>query len=321
VGDFETRAGTFNRVIKFEYAGRRLGVRVALNRAHFRYEHDIIKEVFAVTLLRRAGGPIDDSATREIVDRLMATPVGTGLEHPLVRAILYYDWSTADVPFPFYIFEWIDGVMLWEQPFADHYFAAGRALAGVHRVRFENFYENIFSILHKPRSWRDHVRVCINRELARAELHLPERLKARIDAVDLSKMSPGPACLVHNDFSGGNIVIDQEGWPHIIDWDNWAVDCPELDLVKMKYWTAIGREGRLTHRPGLYEAFLQGYGETADRPPDPNRLLAYEYLWLLRCFNFEHAREADPDLPEDPPDSWCKVYPDSQYYCDLLRDL
>jgi hypothetical protein len=321
VEDYETKAGTFNRVIKFDYAGRRLGVRVALNRVHFSYERDVIKEVFAISLLNRAADLIDDDGARAIIEALMAAPKGSRLGHEAVRAILYYDWSLSDLPYPFFIFEWIEGAVLWEQPFADHYNAAGKTLAGLHRVRFENFYENIFAIHHVPRSWRDHLRVCINRELARAELHLPERLVARIHADDLSKMPPGLPCLVHNDYSGGNIVIGQNGAPHVIDWDNWVVDCPELDLVKMKYWTAIGREGRLTHRGGLFDAFLQGYKGAAGQPVDDMRLKAYEYLWLLRCFNFERAREANGEEPITTPDSWRKVYPDSQYYCDLLQDL
>jgi hypothetical protein len=321
VGNYETRAGTFNRVIKFDYGERCIGVRVALDRRHFRYEKDVIKEVFAISLLNRVEQPIDDSRAREIVEALMAAPQGTNLTHPAVRTILYYDWSMTVLPYPFFVFEWIEGAVLWEQPFVDHYHLAGKLLGGLHKVRFENFYENIFSIHHKPRSWRDHLRVCINRELARAEMHLPERLVARLHEADLSKMSQGLPCLVHNDFSGGNVVIDLDDRPHVIDWDNWVVDCAELDLVKMKYWTAIGREGRLTHRAGLFEAFLQGYKEAAPEPYSPARLLAYEYLWLLRGFNFERAREADQLEPETTPDSWRHVYPDSRYYSDLLQDL
>jgi hypothetical protein len=324
VGAYGTRSGTFNRVIKFDYGGRHLGVRVAFDLQHFRYERNIIKEVFAISLLEHAGQPMDDERIRHVVDGLMAKPKGADLAHEWVRPVLYYDWSMLDLPFPFFIFEWIDGNVLWEQPFADHYHRSGKMLAGLHRVRFENFYENIFAIHHYPRSWRDHLRVCFNRELARAELTLPEKLLQHLQSVDLSKLTPGGACLVHNDFSGANVVIDQQGAPHVIDWDNWVVDCPELDLVKMKYWTAIGRDGHLTYRSGLYDAFLQGYKEASDQPVDEGRLRAYEYLWLLRCFNFENSRESAGGLPVTEaatPNSWRQVYPDARYYRDLLQDL
>lgn len=321
VAAHETRSGTFNRVIKFTYGGRRLGVRVTLDQRHFRYERGIIKEVFAISLLNQGGERIDDAAAQRIVEALMAAPKGAHQAHDSVRSILYYDWSMSEIPYPFFIFEWIEGAVLWEQPFADHYHDAGKLLARLHKVRFESFYENILTIHSVPRSWRDHLRVCLNRELARAELNLPAKLVAHLNEADMSKLAAGPACLVHNDFSGANIVVGQNGTPHAIDWDNWVVDCPELDLVKMKYWTAIGREGRLTHRSGLFEAFLKGYQAGSDQPVDETRLRAYEHLWLLRCFNFEMSRAADDEVELTAADSWRQVYPAAGYYSDLLRDL
>lgn len=311
-----TRSGTVNRVVTFTYGGRRLGARLALDRRHFRYERDIIKEVFAISLLSHAGESIDDNRAGQIVAALLAKPQGSQLGHDLVRSILYYDWSMRLFPFPFFIFEWIPGTVLWENPTAPRYHAAGSLLADLHRVRFEHFYEDIFSIHHVPRSWRDHLRVCLNRELARAELFLPGPLVARLHRLDMSTLSPGVPCLVHNDFSGANIVFDEQDHPHVIDWDNWVVDCPELDLVKMKYWTAIGGEGHLVTNAPLYDAFLAGYRAQADHQIDETRLCAYEHLWLLRCFNFENARLADDEAPA--PDSWRPVYPGAEFYVDRL---
>jgi len=320
VSAIESRSGTFNRVVKFTYGGRRMGVRLAQNRRHFRYERDLIKEVFAISLLKSAGETVDDERAAAQIAALVDTPRGTVMNHDSVRTILYYDWSTCDLPYPFFLFEWIEGAVLWEQPFPESYEASGRVLAGLHKVRFEHFYENILTIHHVPRSWRDHLRVCLNRELARSELILPDRLVKHMAELDMSALEPGPACLIHNDFSGANIVMDKAGLPHVIDWDNWVVDCPELDLVKMKHWTAIGAEGRLTHRPELYEAFLDGYRAEADIPVDEGRLRAYEYLWLLRCYNFEHSREAT-GYEGISDDSWRHVHPRAQYYLDLLESL
>lgn len=320
LGPLETRSGTFNRVIKFTYGVRRLGVRLALDQTHFRYERDLIKEVFAISLLNQAKEAIDDERAAASVEALLAAPRGAALGHPSVRTILHYDWSMTDLPYPFFLFEWIEGAVLWEQPFSDRYQEAGKLLAGVHKVRFEHFYENILTIHHVPRSWRDHLRVCLNRELARAEFTLPARLIERLNGLDMSKLEPGRPCLIHNDFSGANIIVDTAGKPHVIDWDNWVVDCPELDLVKMKYWTAVGSEGRLMHRAELFEAFLEGYRSASDLALDEGRLRAYEYLWLLRCFNFETSREG---LGEEgiSNDSWRHVYPRASYYLDLLESL
>ncbi len=317
----QTRAGSVNLIVKFSYGGRVLGARIALDRTHFRYERDLVKEVFAVSLLKHAGERIDDERASQMVDGLLAMPKGAHLAHDLVRPILYYDWTMAQLPFPFFIFEWIEGAVLWEQPFADDYFAAGKLLAELHRVRFEHFYENIFAIHHTPRSWRDHMRVCLNRELARADLTLPAKLVTRFNRLDLSNLQPGIPCLIHNNFSGANIVVDAAGRLHAIDWDNWVVDCPELDLVKMKYWTAIGSEGHLAHRTGLYDAFVSGYKALAGHIIDERRQRAYEYLWLLRCFNYESAREGDWNGAATATNSWRQVYPNAAYYRDLLQDL
>jgi hypothetical protein len=316
----ETRSGTFNRVVKFSYAGRRLGVRLAMNRLHFRYERDLIKEVFAIALLNRADSSLDDAGTARAVEALLATPRGTLLGHEAVRTILYYDWSMERLPYPFFLFEWVEGTVLWEQPSAEGYAAAGRVLAGVHKVRFENFYDNILTIHHVPRSWRDHLRVTLNRELARAALTLPESLARRLEELDMSGLRAGRPCLIHNDYSGANIVLDAGALPHVIDWDNWVVDCPELDLVKMKHWTAIGNEGRLTHKPELFAAFLDGYRSGGADPIDEGRLRAYEHLWLLRCFNFETSREGIGEQSAGT-DSWRHVYPRARYYLDLLETL
>jgi aminoglycoside phosphotransferase (APT) family kinase protein len=320
LGPLDSRSGTFNRVVKFTYQGKRLGVRLALDQTHFRYERDLIKEVFAVSLLNEAGAAIDDARAAAQVETLLTSPRGGTLSHPLVRTILHYDWSLAELPYPFFLFEWIEGMVLWEQPFPEHYHAAGKALAAIHQVRFEHFYENLLTIHEVPRSWRDHLRVCLNRELARGAFSLPEALVERLNALDMSKMEAGRPCLIHNDFSGANIIVDPAGQPHIIDWDNWVVDCPELDLVKMKYWTAIGSEGRLTHRAELYQSFLEGYRADSDLALDERRLRAYEHLWLLRCFNFETSREALGE-EEVGNDSWRHVYPRAHYYLDLLESL
>ena len=125
LGPLESRSGTFNRVVKFTYGRKRLGVRLALDQTHFRYERDLIKEVFAVSLLNEAGAAIDDERAAARVAALLGAPRGAKLSHPLVRTILHYDWSLTELPYPFFLFEWIEGAVLWEQPFPEHYQAAG----------------------------------------------------------------------------------------------------------------------------------------------------------------------------------------------------
>ncbi len=315
-----SRSGNINRILELRYQGRRLGARVALNRRHFRYERDIIKEVFAILLLYHAGETLDDGLVRGIVDSVLRSPRGSHVAHTAVRTILHYDWSMEEFPFPFFIFEWVDGHALWEAPSADYYAQAGRILARLHRNRFEHFYQDVFSIRHAPRPWEEHMKAAYGRELAQAETALPPGLTARLRRRDLSGLRPGAPCLIHNDYSGANILAERSGQLHVIDWDNWVVDCRELDLVKMKYWTAIGADGRLAHDPALFAAFLDGYEETADQPFDRARLAAYERLWLLRCFNFEHSREVS-GRPAADTTSWQEVYPPAATYAAILGTL
>jgi aminoglycoside phosphotransferase (APT) family kinase protein len=297
-----------------------LGARVPFDNREFRYEPDIIKEVFAVTLVNQAQGVLGDAQVAELIKELLEVKRGTSLEHPRLRRILYFDWTRTRLPYPFFFFEWVEGTLLWEQPVVGNYEQAGALLASLHRVQFENFYENIFNIHHVPRSWTDHLRICLNRELARAEFHLPDKLVDRLNRADFSVVKPGRPCLVHNDFSGANVLFDQSGAAHIIDWDNWVVDCAELDLVKMKYWTAIGRDGFLGHRSGLFDAFLAAYNAAAPEPASMARLKAYEHLWLLRCFNFEKARaSAGEDRSET--EGWRHVYPGADFYLELLSEI
>lgn len=314
-----SHSGNINRILELRYQGRSLGARVALNRQHFRYEKDIIKEVFAILLLYHAGETLDDGVVRGIVDGVLRSPRGSHVAHSAVRAILHYDWTMEELPFPFFIFEWIEGHALWEVPAAGRYHRAGRILAGLHRNRFEHFYEDIFAIRHYPRPWADHMRAGYARELAQAEAVLPAALAARLASFDLGQLQPGLPCLIHNDYTGANILADRADNLHVIDWDNWVIDCPELDLVKMKYWTAIGADGRLAHQPALFAAFLEGYRERAEQPIDAGRLAAYERLWLLRTHNFEQSREAAGTVAEIG--SWQQVYPPAAAYVDILQSL
>ncbi len=308
-------AGNINRIFELKYEGRRIGARVALNRQHFRYERDIIKEVFAVLLLYHADDRLDDALVRRVVDGVLSSPKGSHVAHQAVRAILHYDWSLEDLPFPYFLFEWVDGVVLWEAPSVDHYFQAGQVLAGLHRIRFEHFYEDIFAIRHVPRSWEDHLRASLISELAQALQHMPHLPRVP----ELGGVVAGRPCLVHNDYAGANLLVEPTGGLRVIDWDNWVVDCAELDLVKMKYWTAIGADGKLAHRADLFEAFLAGYREFAVEPVDAGRLAAYERLWLLRCFNFETSRAAGGG--EDEGRSWRHVYPSASTYADILQSI
>ncbi len=307
-------SGNINLVLKFAYRGRTLGARVALNAHRFRYEKGIVKEVFAVLLLTYGSGRLDDSRLRRIVDAVLQRPTGSHVNHHWVRPILWYDWSLAALPYPFFVFEWVEGEPLWTRPTAALYARAGAELATLHRLAFEHFYEDIFAIDRSALAWADRVRAAWTRELAEAAAALPAAAAESLAAFAIAGIEAGRPCLVHNDYTGGNLLVEPGRGLRLIDWDNWVVDCAELDLVKMKYWTAIGADGMLAHHPGLYAAFRDGYDRAAEHAVDAGRLAAYERLWLMRTFNFESSRGDGEAV------SWQAVYPPAATYRRLLAD-
>ena len=68
---------------------------------------------------------------------------------------LAFDWSRQILPQPYFVYEWIDGEPLWDDPDAHLYRAAGHALASLHRVRFDAFYADFFAIGNTPQAWAD----------------------------------------------------------------------------------------------------------------------------------------------------------------------
>ena len=59
----------------------------------------------------------------------------------------------------------------------------------------------------------------------------------------------------------------------------------------MKYWTVKNARGELAYEPGLFAAFVDGYGTAGRELVSSSIFTLYEVLWLLRVFNFEQAKE------------------------------
>ncbi len=316
----EVITGNINCICKIKYAGRYFGARISTNQYRFKYEKDIIKEVFAICLLNNVQEGFYDAATKDLFGRLLKSATGSHLGHESIRRIVYYDWTRRRLPYPFFVYEWLDGDTLWEIAKADYYFLAGRDLAQLHRITFEHYYQDLFKIGRAPLDWASNFRLSLDRELALAERHLPASLAAKIKSLDISRTPSCRPSLVHNDYSGGNIIVLGDDRRKIIDWDNWVVESPELDLVKMKYWTAIAADGLLAHHEDFHRAFLEGYRSVKGASVDEDRFRAYEYLWLVRTYNFETAKEEDKEEPRLGT-SWARYYPPPSAYEGYLRDL
>lgn len=273
------------------HAGRDYAVRCVRSACPFRYERGLLKEPFALALLNAAPADSCDDVAAEVFAGLLGNPVGGPMEHALSGRLLLYDWSGECLPAPYLVANWIDGAPLWAAPEPEGYRRAGTALAGLHRIRFRHFYKDLFAVGRTPEDGATRFRAAFGAELAEAAPQLPADLCRALAAIDAP--APARACLVHNDVSGANLLVVRGGAITLIDWDNWVIDAPELDLVKMRYWTRPGPDGPVTPDAGLFEAFLAGYRSAGGPEPDPVQFRARAALWLLRVFNFETARAAD----------------------------
>src|SRR5262249_52798892 len=140
--------------------------------------------------------------------------------------------------------------------------------------------------------WRERFQELLEKEFNAASQFLPAKTLRSLRAIRLPEKESATPTLLHNDFSGANILVKDGKIVCSIDWDNSVIEAPELDLVKMKYWTAHNSTGVLAHHPGLYAAFLRGYESFGQEAKAMARLAhLYEILWLCRVYNFEKSKE------------------------------
>ncbi len=288
----EVLAGNINTILKIESAGQHYGLRVRTQESVYRYEPDLIKEVFVLQLLQTAGDGRNDALMAAAFKQLFAAQYGTVTQriHPAPN-LHYFDWSRQLLPHPYCIYEWVDGEPLWNLPEPRLYALAGAALAQIHQVQFSAFYADFLSIGERPVSWAERFRAAVSKEIAGAQPRLDDYLVKQLAKLPIPGTLACTPRLVHNDFAPGNILVDQGRIAAVIDWDNAVVEAPHLDFVKMKYWTTKNGEGELVHESGLLTAFVEGYGAAGQDIVNSSLFALYETLWLLRVFNFEKSKE------------------------------
>jgi aminoglycoside phosphotransferase (APT) family kinase protein len=286
-------AGNINVILKVDNGDQTYGVRVRIHESVYRYEPDLMKEVFILQLLRQAGKAPNDALVAEAFRRLREAQRGTVHEccdgAPTVR---YFDWSRQLLPHPYCIYDWVDGTPLVDSPAPEFYAQAGRTLARIHQAQLSAFYADFLSVGVASVSWSERYRAALAKESAAAKSYLPHRVNTALDSMSIPFAAPCAPCLVHNDFAPGNILVRDGQIAAIIDWDNAVIEAPHLDFVKMKHWTARNAAGELAHDPEFFSAFVDGYGTTGRGIINSSLFILYEILWLLRVFNFERAKEA-----------------------------
>ena len=291
-------SGNINTIVKVECQGRLYGLRIRTQEQVYRYEPDLVKEALVAALLKPGARPPTDAAIVRLFDSLLTARCGAlDSATAVLPRLRYYDWTRQILAHPYCVYDWVDGTPLWDTPAPHLYRAAGRSLAQIHTVRFEAWYADFPSVGKKPLAWAERFPQALGKELDAARCRLPARLAEAAAGLRLPDTLEVRPCLVHNDFSPGNILTADGRLTAIIDWDNAVVDAPALDFVKMKYWTAKNTAGLLSPQATLFGAFVEGYGDAGRAIVESLAFALYEMLWLLRVFNFECAKQAQGIAP------------------------
>lgn len=295
-----TRCGTINDVIQFVVGGEEYILRIRTREEYFRYEREASKEPIVARFLAspRAASSCASEDLEGIARSIAAMPIARAITHPLGADILIYDHSRQTIPFLWTIQKFLDGRLLSDTPVDSAYRALGNALALLHRHAFHRHTTSFFGEWKSAADWF---------EVARAEII------RRLQDTPFKGRHPGPPAsprpatlaLVHNDLQPSNVII-ANGCARLIDWDNAQIAPRELDLVKLKHWTAMDLvSGTLTPHARLYAAFLAGYAEMGGSY-DPELMYFCELLWLTRIHTFEKERAGEHGTP--PP------FPPAEYY-------
>lgn len=302
-------SGNINTILKVECESRLYGLRVRTQEQVYRYEPDLVKEAFVTALLTPHAQPQTDAARAGLFAEVLTSRCGAldtaghinaGSILPCLR---YYDWTRQVLAHPYCVYEWVEGVPLWDTPHPQLYHAAGQALAQIHTVQFEAFYTDFLSLGKEPVEWAARFPRALGKEIGIAQSRLAQALGDALGKVRIPDTIDVTPCLIHNDYAPGNILVhnssqmsSQNGpldgsLAAVIDWDNAVIDAAPLDFVKMKYWTAKDATGQLAYEPRLFQAFVDGYGPAGQDIVESLAFALYEVLWLLRVFNFECAKQ------------------------------
>lgn len=134
----------------------------------------------------------------------------------------------------------------------------------------------------------------LNRVAAEVAWLLPDEADRAADlAARLStrhEAEPDPVWC-HGDFSGDQVLIDEEGEPALLDWDRSGSAPPASDLATADAAHADLAEQESTRR---WQALLAGYTEVRAEPPRLKAARARAHLRRVA----EPFRHADPQWPE-----------------------
>ncbi len=163
-------------------------------------------------------------------------------------------------------------------------------IASVHNIRDT---ADLPANLEVPTSWDEYISGRIGRwvDAERANV-APNPLMRLIAAwLEANRPPPAPLTLVHGDFQLANVLVEQDGSFHLVDWELTHVGDPREDLG---WWNLAG----VTQPPDLIAAdrenFLNRYRELTglDEEQVNPATIAYFTLLLVRLRVHRRARAA-----------------------------
>jgi spectinomycin phosphotransferase len=172
-----------------------------------------------------------------------------------------------------------------------HWQTLGRAIKSVHTAVIPpELHPNILQENYSP-IWREMVRVFLGRikkdffvdpVAVELSIFLAAKSEQICDLVDraewlasLLAQQPRPFVLCHADLHAGNLLVDNTGLLHIVDWDEPVFAPKERDL--MYVGGGLGGNGCTAEEEKIF--FYAGYGQTQ---VDPTALLYYRYERIIQ---------------------------------------
>lgn len=171
----------------------------------------------------------------------------------------------------------------------DLIFSLGRTLGKIHSIEISQAPQSL-DFPFPGRNWGEQV-LCSFVHISEIIKHIRPSLAILMDQCQ-RKLETNLACLqdvekslVHGDFGGANILIDQTTFEvtGVVDWEWATIADPDLDLVRSHWLDAVGRSARLWTNLHEQEVFYQGYRHY--RLLLSNKLKFYWYgLWFATSY-------------------------------------
>jgi aminoglycoside phosphotransferase (APT) family kinase protein len=289
--------GAINDIYRLAVDDKHYCLRVRARNDIFAYEKTLLKEAVIGRFLEAMN--YDDRRRPEAVLDGIIADVGRELKggpvpNPISPSILFYDQSLETIPYLWTLQEWIIGEPVDAGRDSARYNALGEMVATLHRTKFESFRRSLLSEWLPAGQW---IETCADEIGTISKAYdLRINLDAIIEPIESDELS---FSMTHNDIQPLNVIATQKHL-FLIDWDNCQIAPPELDLVKIKYWTARDPTGFLSSDVALYRAFLEGYVTKRGAAFNQKIFQVCELLWLSRVFRFEFERERTGYKPAPP---------------------